>query len=724
MSPKKPGLHGLFAFFVASSLTLATPAVAAEKPKLVVMILVDQLRYDYLERFHDQFTEGGFKLLMDKGVCMTAANYDYMPTVTGPGHASAYSGSPPAMHGIIGNDWFDKRTRKNMYCCGDPSVLGVGTTDGNKMSPRNFTGSNFADQLRLAYRAKVVGISMKDRGAILPAGKKPLGAYWFEASSGNFVTSTYYMAALPGWVQAFNERKRPTEFLDQKWDRLLPTEAYEREDNLPGEGWLAGDKGPFFPHIVERPKRPKPPGGMAPLTAETPTPKPVVTDDMPEDAPVAEKNSPKKPVAAAPADEKPSLAQNVAAKPSEKELAEKEAAEKNAALKKALDGMAAEKEAAAKAAAAKAAAEKEAAEKAAAEKNPVDKATTEKQAAEKKAAAEKAAAAKAVADKEAAEKAIADKKAADKKAADDRAAEEKKYREWKESYGNILATPYSNQLLAEFARATIEGEHLGEGAGPDLLTLSFSAVDAAGHTFGPYSQEVQDITLRLDRELAALFAWLDKRVGLDNVVITLTADHAVMPTPEFAKKEGLDARRVDDGALMNDLQPKLSERFQNAHILLEKRFIDGQLYFNHDAIRAAKVTPNDVFMFIRDWALDTGKFQVCYSRDQILGGLATGLLGSKVTNGFNPERSGDMVLVYKPFTITGSGKTGTTHGSPYAYDTHVPILFYGKPFRPGRYADEFYITDLVPTLCAALRMNPPAMATGKPLPKVLADNRQ
>src|SRR5581483_4829843 len=158
-----------------SAIVLSTGLSAwAETPKLVVAILVDQLRYDYLERFHDQFGPGGFKAFTDQGVFMTFARYNYAQTVTGPGHASFLSGSTPAVHGIVANDWFDKRTRKPIYCCEDKTVTIIGTESAKGgMSPRNFIGSTFADQMRLHYHSKVVGISMKDRGAILPAGKKP-----------------------------------------------------------------------------------------------------------------------------------------------------------------------------------------------------------------------------------------------------------------------------------------------------------------------------------------------------------------------------------------------------------------------------------------------------------------------------------------------------------------------------------------------------------------------
>ncbi len=238
-------------FLILILLGSFVPLWATSKPKLVVTILVDQLRSDYLERFNDDFVKKGFRLYTEKGAFMTRAQYDYSPTVTGPGHASFLSGASPRLHGIIANSWFDKRTGKMVYCCGDDSVSPVGTnSDAGRMSPRNFIGSNFSDQMRLHYQSKVVGISIKDRGAILPAGKKPTGAFWFESDSGNFISSSYYGPELPQWVQEFNERRRAEQFIGQTWDRLLDPSHYQYPDDRSGEGKLADENTSTFPHKV------------------------------------------------------------------------------------------------------------------------------------------------------------------------------------------------------------------------------------------------------------------------------------------------------------------------------------------------------------------------------------------------------------------------------------------------------------------------------------------
>src|SRR5688572_27387063 len=209
----------LFCLLLAAVFAARFTISAAEAPKLVVTIVIDQLRYDYLERAPEKFANEGFRLLTERGAFMTFARYNYFPTITGPGHASYLSGSPPAVHGIIGNDWFDKRTGKDLYCCADTNVVAVGTTNMSAMSPRNFVGATVADQMRLHFNSKVVSVAMKDRSAILPAGKKPHGAFWFDSKTGSFITSTYYMTNLPQWVSDFNERKLPESFIGKVWER-------------------------------------------------------------------------------------------------------------------------------------------------------------------------------------------------------------------------------------------------------------------------------------------------------------------------------------------------------------------------------------------------------------------------------------------------------------------------------------------------------------------------
>lgn len=209
----------------------AKPSAGGEAPKLVVGIVIDQMRWDYLNRFAPLFKQnGGFKRMMQEGFSCDNTQIGYTPSITACGHSGIYTGSVPAIHGITGNAWWDALQKRAVYCTEDKSVAGVGakgSSDG-QMSPRNLQTTSISDELRLStnFRSKVIGIAIKDRGAILPAGHSANGAYWFDAKSGYFITSTYYTNQLPEWVNQFNNRKLPDSLLNLGWQKALKDEVY------------------------------------------------------------------------------------------------------------------------------------------------------------------------------------------------------------------------------------------------------------------------------------------------------------------------------------------------------------------------------------------------------------------------------------------------------------------------------------------------------------------
>ncbi|MFD2583841.1 alkaline phosphatase PafA [Pedobacter vanadiisoli] len=213
--------------------TPATPkAFPAEvaRPKLVVGLVVDQMRWDYLYRYYNRYTNGGFKRLINEGFSVENTFIPYTPTYTACGHTCIYTGSVPAVHGIIGNDWYDPEAKKSVYCTEDSSVSTVGSTpssEGN-MSPKNMLTTTITDELRLAtnFRGKVIGISLKDRGSILPAGHAANAAYWYQGSTGNWITSTYYMKEVPGWIADYNKLKLANKFYAKNWETLYPINTY------------------------------------------------------------------------------------------------------------------------------------------------------------------------------------------------------------------------------------------------------------------------------------------------------------------------------------------------------------------------------------------------------------------------------------------------------------------------------------------------------------------
>lgn len=223
-----------------------------ERPKLVVGIVVDQMRYDYISRFWNGYSEGGFKRLVKEGFNFKNNHYNYAPTSTGPGHASVYTGTTPASHGIIGNDWYDKEIGASVYCAADNTYASVGTASAaGQMSPKQLLTTTISDQLKLhtQSRSKVIAIALKDRGAVLPGGHTADAAYWFHGKEeGSWISSTFYMETLPSWVTQFNS-KVPQQY-KKPWDLLKSEKAYIQSgsDKNNYEGAYRGETAAVFPH--------------------------------------------------------------------------------------------------------------------------------------------------------------------------------------------------------------------------------------------------------------------------------------------------------------------------------------------------------------------------------------------------------------------------------------------------------------------------------------------
>lgn len=220
--------HG---FAQKNTRTMTTQTIA--RPKLIVGIVVDQMRWDYLYRFHDLYKpNAGFKRLLGEGFSCDNTFVPYLPTVTACGHACVYTGTTPAIHGITGNNWWDNNLQRSVYCTDDKNATTVGSNNAGagQMSPVNVLATTITDELRLSsnFHSKVFGISMKDRGAIIPAGHAANAAYWYDSKTGNFITSTYYTQTMPGWMQQFNNRKLVDSLYEQNWTLALDKKTYEQ----------------------------------------------------------------------------------------------------------------------------------------------------------------------------------------------------------------------------------------------------------------------------------------------------------------------------------------------------------------------------------------------------------------------------------------------------------------------------------------------------------------
>ncbi|MDQ3009499.1 MAG: alkaline phosphatase family protein [Acidobacteriota bacterium] len=542
-------LSNLFSFSTTTAQQRRRASTAANKVRLVVGIAIDQFRYDYLTRFEDQFGEGGFKRLLAGGAVFTNANYIHTPTFTACGHATFMSGATPAMNGIIANEWYDRETGKVVTSVSDNKTKLLGGNPGaSGSSPHRLIGSTLGDEMKrttigLSAGAKVIGISHKDRSAILPAGKRPDGAYWFSLDNGNFISSDYYFPDLPEWVKRFNREQHCNNYFGAKWERLLPAAAYNR--SLPDD--VAGENSPFgnvFPHVIT--------GGKEKLE--------------------------------------------------------------------------------------------------------------------------------------------------------------------KEFYEDFGTTPFANDYLLDFAKATIENERLGADEVTDLLTISFSANDLVGHKFGPFSQEVQDITLRTDRTIAALLKFLDQKVGAGQWVAALTADHGVAPIPEQTQKLGYGGR-VSSKQITDAIEMALDKQFGEEKWLLS--FTYGNAYLDEAVVARRKITVEEAERVASQAVMKISGVAECFTHTQLLSGrLPANAIAQSVAHGFFASRNGNLIVIPRPFYLLAS-TDATTHGSPYSYDTHVPVILYGAGITAGSYAHAISPADIAPTLAALLKIEPPSNYVGRILTEAI-----
>ena len=513
-------------------------AVAATKPKLVLGIMVDQMRYDYLYRYYDKYSEGGFKRLMNKGFNCRNNHYHYASTITGPGHAAVYTGSVPAINGIIGNDWYDPLANRTVYVAEDTTVTAVGTsiagTEG-KRSPVNMKVTTITDQLRLAtqFNSKVIGIAAKDRGGILPAGHSANAAYWFDGKSGNWISSTYYMKELPQWMKDFNDRKLPEKYKAQKWETLFPIEQYteSEEDNQEYENSMAGEKLPVFPHAIN-------------------------------------------------------------------------------------------------------------------------------------------------------------------------------------NNGAILTSPFGNNMTKEIALAALKNEKMGQGNFTDFLCVSFSSPDYVGHATGTRSIEVEDIYLRLDRDIEEILNELDATLGKDNYLVFLTADHAAADIPSFLKKHKLPGGVWEGSKEVNYLNGKMVEKYGAGKWI--KSTDNYQITLDRELMKKNNVPMNDMFKLVKDELISLGSpvYQVVNFHD-MANTIIPPFYKTLVENVYNPKRSGDFMILLEPGWFHGASKKGTTHGSMWQYDRHVPLLWYGWNIPVGETVEQTYISDIAATLAALLKIQEPSGCVGK-----------
>ena len=516
-------------------------------PKLVIGIVVDQMCYDYLYRYQAKFSTKGFTKLMHEGTNCRNTQYTYVPTFTGPGHASIYTGTTPSNHGIVGNDWYNRTTKKMINCVSDPTVQSIGTeSKEGKCSPTHLKTTTITDQLKMTYpTAKVISVSIKDRGAILPGGHLSNGSYWYDYATGQFITSSFYTDQLPNWVKEFNSKKQVDTYMERTWETLLHIEKYTESgpDNSPYEVIYAPKTSATFPYNL------------------------------------------------------------------------KEIGAKNG------------------------------------------------------------------------------------------------------KYTVFTSTPYANTFLTDFALNALKFENLGDDSQTDMLCISYSTPDIAGHAFGPYSVEIEDVYLRLDQEIERLLATLDASVGKDQYTLFLTADHAVVPVPQYLVDKKLPGGYFYMNELNNQIEKEFIQKY-GENLMEENENLN--IYLASKRIDSLKLNLEEVAQFVARIVTKAEHVKAVYTANELLTSTASNEWKSMLEKGYNNKESGDVLFILEPGFLPKSKESsnthkGTSHGSAFNYDTHVPLIWYGKNIPKQEIHRKIAITDISATLTSILLLQRSGAMTGEPI---------
>lgn len=283
-------------------------------------------------------------------------------------------------------------------------------------------------------------------------------------------------------------------------------------------------------------------------------------------------------------------------------------------------------------------------------------------------------------------------------------------------YGKVSTTPFGNNLVLEVATQTLINEKMGLDDITDLLAISFSSPDYIGHAFGPNSWETMDGYIKLDEILSQLFNTLDHQVGKDNYTVFLTADHAVAPIPGYAQKNKIPNGTISDDGIKNELGKMLNAKGLNPKLI--SAITEFNIYFNHNLMDSLQVSQEKLTTLITNYLEQKSNIiQVVESRKAAFAPLPVSIR-ERIVNGYNPQRSGDLMFVTKS-GVVGGGNTGTGHGVFYNYDAHIPLLFYGKGIKKGQVNNVNYMTDIAPTITTLLGIQMPSGSIGKPILEVM-----
>ena len=286
-------------------------------------------------------------------------------------------------------------------------------------------------------------------------------------------------------------------------------------------------------------------------------------------------------------------------------------------------------------------------------------------------------------------------------------------------YPALPATPFGNELIELIAERAIASEKLGKHDATDVLAVSFSSNDYVGHAFGPDSPEAHDTSVLTDKLLDKFFRYVEAQVGMQNALVVLTADHGVAPVPEISIQRKIGGGRMPGTIVQETVQAALEQQFGKGKWILSAGA--EAIYLDRELMRQKKHPSADVERVAAEAARSVPHVARVFTREQLTEGRAMDdAIGRRVQNGFHPVRGGDLVIVLEPYWLYGA--KGTTHGTPYNYDTHVPIIFMGAGIKPGRYNKRAAPNDIAPTLATMLDVEIPSGSSGRVLDEMLIEH--
>jgi predicted AlkP superfamily pyrophosphatase or phosphodiesterase len=506
------------------------PSVPSEKPKLIIGIVVSEMRYDYLTRYWDKFGDGGFKRLVNGGSFCKNAHHDYLISESGEGFATIATGAYPEVHGIVSDYWYDRLKDKIIYCVSDENISTTGGAyEQGKYSPKSLLSSTLSDQARVAgqFKPKVISISLDPRAAILSGGHSANAAYWFDNERGSWISSTYYMDSIPFWVNDFNSKAFSDIYLQRLWEPLFPLETYTESlpDDNKYESGFAGKK--VFPYNLDQ---------MS----------------------LIKKNQ--------------------------------------------------------------------------------------------------------------------------------------------RNYDLLKYTPFGNEYTKDFAAATIVNEELGKDNFTDWLQIGFSASGYLGDKYSSNSVEIEDMYLRLDKDLEHFFNFLDDQLGMKNVLIYLTADNSMADDPAYMADQGLPAGYFNYNSAMSLLGTYLNLIYGKGDWV--KFYYAQQIYLNRDLIEGSKLSLKDFQNVVSAFMIQFEGVANTLTSDNLMTNNYTRGFFEKIQKSYNQKRSGDILLHLSPgWTEKGIDKQ---YASSFRYDSHVPLIWYGWKIGRANIFRPVSVTDIMPTIAGFL----------------------